>query len=105
MPASASNLLFQPQITQPEEDTMKAARAYKQQWEEANWLRLIYIADQISLFLYKLIKKAVIVINVFLYIIYQALKAIYLIIKLLLLTEPGLNRIERDETWIFRQIK
>ena len=28
-----------------------------------------------------------------------------LIIKILLLTENSLNKIERDETWIFRQIK
>ncbi len=84
---------------------MKAAREYKEQWEEANWLRLIYLANQFNSVLYNLLKKAAIVINVFLYIIYQAVKALFLIIKLLLLTEPGLNRIEKDETWIFRQIK
>lgn len=70
---------------------MKAAREYKEQWEEANWLRLIYLANQFNSVLYNLLKKAA--------------KALFLIIKLLLLTEPGLNRIEKDETWIFRQIK
>lgn len=84
---------------------MKAAKQYKQQWEEANWLRLIYLANQLSSVLYKLFKKTAIVINVFLFIIYQAVKALFLIIQLLFLTEPALKRIERDETWIFRQIK
>ena len=84
---------------------MKEAREYKQQWEEANWLRLIYLANQFSEAFYKLLKKALIIINVFLYIIYQAFKGLLLIIKLLLLTQPSLNKIERDETWIFRQIK
>ena len=84
---------------------MKAAREYKQQWEEANWLRLIYLANHLSEAFYKLLKKALIVINVFLYIIYQAFKGLLLIVKLLLLTQPSLNKIERDETWIFRQIK
>lgn len=84
---------------------MKAARQYKQQWEEANWLRLIYIASQISLFFYKLFSKVLIVINVFIFIIYQALRGLILIIKLLLLTDSRINKIEKDETWIFRQIK
>ena len=65
---------------------MKAAREYRQQWEEANWLRLIYLANQFYEAFYKLTKKALIVINVFLYITYQAFKGLYLIIKLLLLS-------------------
>lgn len=84
---------------------MKAAKEYKQQWEEANWLRLIYLAGQLSEIINKILKKTAIAINVALYIIYQTIKGLLLIIKLLLLTEPSLNKIERDETWIFRQIK
>lgn len=84
---------------------MKAAREYRQQWEEANWLRLIYLANQLSEVFYKILKKALVITNVFLYIVYQAIKGLLLIIKLLLLTQPSLNKIERDETWIFRQIK
>lgn len=84
---------------------MKAAREYRQQWEEANWLRLIYLAHQLSEVFYKILKKALVITNVFLYILYQAIKGLLLIIKLLLLTQPSLNKIERDETWIFRQIK
>lgn len=84
---------------------MKAAREYKQQWEEANWIRLIYLAGQLSEIINKILKNTAIAINVALYIIYQAIKGLLLIIKLLLLTEPSLNKIERDETWIFRQIK
>lgn len=84
---------------------MKAAKEYTQQWEEANWLRLIYIANQLSRLSYNLYKKIAIFINVFLFIIYQTIKGLLLIIKLLLLTQPSLNKIQRDETWIFRQIK
>lgn len=84
---------------------MKAVKEYREQWEEANWLRLIGIAGQIYEHTNRILKRALILFNVLLYITYQAGKGLYLIIKLLLLTEPQLNRIERDETWIFRQIK
>lgn len=33
------------------------------------------------------------------------LKGLWLFIRLLFLTEPSMIRIERDESWIFRQIK
>lgn len=84
---------------------MKAAKQYKQQWEEANWIRLLFIANRIYEALNKIFKNVLIGVNVFLFIIYQALKAGWLIVKLLFLTEPSLIRIEKDETWIFRQIK
>ena len=83
---------------------MKAAR-YKEHWEETNLLRLIYIARRANEILNGLLKKTIILINILLYITYKALKGLYLIITLLFLTEPSLIRIERDETWIFRQIK
>lgn len=37
--------------------------------------------------------------------IWLCLKGLWLFIKLLFLTEPVMIRIERDETWIFRNIK
>ncbi len=52
---------------------MKAAREYKQQWEEANWLRLIYLANRFAEVFSNILKKALIVFNVFLYIAYQAI--------------------------------
>lgn len=84
---------------------MKAAKEYKAQWEEVNWLRLVYLANSINRSIYKLFRYGVIVFNVLLFISYKAVKALALIIKFLLLSEPSLNRYERDETWIFRQIK
>ncbi len=83
----------------------QVAKQYKEQWEEANLLRLIYISNQAYEILSGLFTKTLIAINVLLFITYQAAKGLLMIIKLLLLTEPGINRIERDETWIFRQIK
>jgi hypothetical protein len=84
---------------------MKAALLLTEQWEEANWRRLKRLTTEAHKGFRSLFKIALITANVFLYLIYQALKAFGLIIKLLLLTENSLNRIERDETWIFRQIK
>ena len=84
---------------------MKAAKQYKEQWEEANLLRLIFLGNQAYEALNKLINRTLIAINILLFITYQAGKGLLLVIKLLLLTEPSLNKIERDETWIFRQIK
>lgn len=84
---------------------MKAAKEYREQWEEANLLRLINIASQIYEKINNILKHAIVVLNVLLYILFQAAKGLLLIIKLLLLTEPALNKIEKDETWIFRQIK
>ena len=84
---------------------MKAAKEYKEHWEEVNFLRLLHLAIEIHRTLNKYLKRAIVIFNVLLYIVYQAAKGLFLIIKLLLLTEPSLNRIERDETWIFRHIK
>lgn len=84
---------------------MKAAKQYKEQWEEANWLRLVYLANILNKAGYKLFKNTAIAINVLLYLNYQVLKGLVLIVKIMFLTEPQLNRIEKDETWIFRQIK
>lgn len=84
---------------------MKAAKQYKEQWEELNWLRLIYLGKQISELFNVIFKKITIALNLFLFISYLVIKTLWLFIKLLLLTEPSIQRIERDETWIFRQIK
>ena len=84
---------------------MKAAKQYKEHWEEINWLRLVYLAQAINRAIYKLFRSASAAINVLLYLSYQAIKGLILVIKLLLLSEPELRRIEKDETWIFRQIK
>lgn len=84
---------------------MKAARLYKQQWEEANWLRLIHVANQLTKIFNAVLKCTVIAAHLILFINYQVIKYLLLIVNLLLLTEPSINRVERDETWIFRQIK
>lgn len=84
---------------------MKAAQQHRQEWEEANWLRLIHINNQAYKALIGFFRKILIAANILLYIFYKAFQAMLLMVKLLLLTEPAINKIERDETWIFRQIK
>lgn len=84
---------------------MKAAKAFKEQWEEANLLRLIYFANNVYGKINLFTKNALIFINVLLFIFYKAGHGLWLIVKVLLLSEPEINRIERDETWIFRQLK
>ncbi len=84
---------------------MKAAKQYKDQWEEANWLRLLYLAKLTNELLSGLFRKTLIAINVLAYIAWQTLRGLWVVGQLLFLTEASLNKIERDETWIFRQIK
>ncbi len=84
---------------------MKAVRAYKENWEEINLLRLIHTAKLINEKINVAIKVALIVFNVLLYISYRALKGLCLIVHLLLFTEPRIIQVEKDETWIFRQLK
>jgi len=84
---------------------MRAVRAYKEHWEETNLLRLLYVARLINEKINTGLKVALIIFEVALYISYRACKGLYLIIKLLFLTESRLMNIESDETWIFRQIK
>ena len=84
---------------------MKAVKAYKEHWEETNLLRLLNVAAFVNERINVLAKTTLIFINVFLYINYRAAKGLYLVVKLLLLTEPRIMNVERDETWIFRQIK
>jgi hypothetical protein len=84
---------------------MKAVKAYTEHWEEINFLRLLQIAKLVNDKLNYYLKILLVICEVSLYISYLALKGLYLIIKLMFLTEPALKQAERDENWIFRQIK
>lgn len=84
---------------------MKAAKAFREQWEEANLLRLIYFANNVYGKINLFAKRGLILFNVLLFIFYKAGHGLWLIVKVLLLSEPEFNKIERDETWIFRQLK
>ncbi|MCC2678612.1 MAG: hypothetical protein K0R29_1188 [Pseudobdellovibrio sp.] len=84
---------------------MKAVKAYKEHWEEINLLRLIYAAKLINEKINILFKAGLIVFNLALYISYRAAKGLWLIVHLLLFTEPRIMQVEKDETWIFRQLK
>lgn len=84
---------------------MKAVKAFKEQWEQANLLRLIYFANQLYAKLNQVAKAVLIIFNVLLFVFYKAGTSLWLIVKVLLLSEPEIKRIERDETWIFRQLK
>ncbi len=84
---------------------MKAVKAYKEHWEEINLLRLIYVAKLLNEKINAWLRFWLIFFNVLLYVAYSACKGLYLVVKILFLTEPRIMNIERDETWIFRQIK
>ncbi len=84
---------------------MKAAKNYKEKWEEENLLILINFAEHFYERSSRIYNSAYRFMNVLLFIFYKLSKAFLLILKLVFLSEPMINKIERDESWIFRQIK
>lgn len=84
---------------------MKAVKEYREQWEEENFMRLLNASIMTFNFFRKAGKRLSTVLNILLFIGYQAVKGLFMIVKLLFLTESSIQKIERDETWIFRQIK
>ncbi|MGZ3689946.1 MAG: hypothetical protein ACXVAX_00495 [Pseudobdellovibrio sp.] len=84
---------------------MKAAKNYKEKWEEENLLLLINFSEQFFGRIWRIYQFAYKFMNVLLYVFYKLGEALLLILKLVFLSEPMLNKIEREESWIFRQIK
>ncbi len=84
---------------------MKAVREFKEQWEEQNLLRLIAYYEQAFLFINAASKKFFNVMNTIVFINYLVIKAGYYLLRLLFLNDRLLQLPERDETWMFRQIK
>lgn len=87
---------------------MKTTFETTKQWEEENWLRLLIVFNVLKLFIKKIIQNTIILMNIIFYLNYQVIKIGLFIIKLLVLTQPMESRlpeINRDESWIFRQIK
>ncbi len=84
---------------------MKAAKNYKERWEEENLLLLINFSQNFFERLWRIYSFVYKFMNVSLYIFYKLSEALLLILKLVFLSEPMIIRMERDESWIFRQIK
>lgn len=83
---------------------MKAAKHYKRQWEETNFLRLMHFTEQIFKLISFSTKKLSIALSIFSYIAFQTFLFAFRLLKLSFLNEIKI-RPERDEQWIFRQIK
>ena len=84
---------------------MKAARNYTERWEAENWLRLGETLNRTYLVLNILFKNILIFLNLALYAIYSLAKYLLLTIRLIFLTEINHVRLEREESWIFRNVK
>lgn len=83
---------------------MKAVKQYKEQWEEAQFLHLIELAEQAYEVLNFLYRKFKLILNLILFITYQVVKLLWNIARIAFFTQP-INQIMRDEQWLFRQIK
>ncbi len=83
---------------------MKAAKHYRQEWEEAQFLQLFEFAAQIYrgfIVFFKILK---LIFNLVIFIIYQLMKLTWNIARIAFLTQAT-NQLMRDEQWIYRQIK
>lgn len=82
---------------------MKVIKHHAARWEEENWRRYIEAANLITTRLGRLLKIALIALNMALYAGFQAAKLAYLLLRLVFLTEAAITkRVEREERWIFR---
>ena len=83
---------------------MKAVKQYKEQWEEAQSLQLIELAEQTYLVLNFFYRKLKLILNLILFITYQVMKLVWNIARIAFFTQP-INQVMRDEQWLFRHIK
>lgn len=88
-----------------EEAKMKAEKNFREEWEEANLLRLFFLAELINAKFFKYKRSLVVALSFAVFILFRLLKGLSLAAKILLFSEPQFLRVERDESWIFRQIK
>jgi hypothetical protein len=83
---------------------MKAAKQYKRQWEEAQLLQLLELAEQTLKVLNFLLRKFKVITNLFLFLSYQMVILAVNIVKIALFAQKT-ELLVRDEQWIYRQIK
>lgn len=83
---------------------MKAAKQYKEQWEELNFLRLMKFTENVLKLAGDFLSKANAITHVLLFIFYKLMVIAWRTGHVLLMTEP-LVKVEKEETWIYRQIK
>lgn len=83
---------------------MKAAKQYKEQWEEVNFLRLMRFIESVLKFTGAILAKTNAFTHVLLFLFYKLMVLAWRTGHVLLMTEP-IVKIEKEETWIYRQIK
>lgn len=84
---------------------MKAEKSHLEKWEEENLIHLLNFSElffEKFLSAYKSLYRFV---SIALFIIYKLSKTLLLILKVVFLSEPTIAKIERDDSWIFRQLK
>lgn len=84
---------------------MKAINRYKANWEAENWLKAVILKEKISFYFIKYAKAVLQILSLAIYLIYKAAGALLFVIKLVMVSEQEFKRIERDESWIFRNYK
>jgi hypothetical protein len=84
---------------------MKAAFRNYEQWEEENWLRLYFAYKNLRRHYALMLRYAWLIIQLAVFLGAQIVKAFLLMLRLLLLSEPQIARIERNEEWIFKHVK
>lgn len=84
---------------------MKAAIRNYEQWEEENWLRLYLAYKKLRRHYARVMRYAWLMLQLAAFLGAQIVKAFLLMLRLLLLSEPQIAQIERNEEWIFRHVK
>lgn len=83
---------------------MNAAEKSQQSWESLNEERLILFFEIIFSYQKLILQKAVIGLNLIAFVIYKLLFYLGLVLRALFLSSP-IVRMDREEAWIYRQIK
>lgn len=83
---------------------MNAAEKSQQSWESINEERLISVFEIVFYFYKLILQKILIGLNLIAFVIYKLLFYFGLILRALFLSSP-IVRVDREEAWIYRQIK
>jgi hypothetical protein len=83
---------------------MNAAKKSQQSWEALNEERFIFLIDGLMTFNRLILSQVLITLNLLAFVTYKVLILAGLLFRVIFLTSP-LVRFEREESWIYRQIK
>lgn len=83
---------------------MNAARKYHESWEALNEKRIHLIWNNLGVIAKDSVEKTLTLLNLMLFIIYKSVKITGLLIRVIFSENP-IVRIEREESWIYRNLK